>query len=78
MNASADSGAVCRHGEEVANSVSHGVTLRLAWLVAGGLAYTAGVAFYVADRVPYAHFVWHLFVMAGSAYHYVAVLFYAA
>ena len=50
----------------------------LAWLVAGGLSYTAGVAFYAANRVPYAHFVWHLFVMAGSACHYVAVLFYAA
>jgi hemolysin III len=50
----------------------------LAWLVAGGLSYTAGVAFYAARRVPYAHFVWHLFVMAGSACHYVAVLFYAA
>jgi hemolysin III len=50
----------------------------LAWLVAGGLSYTVGVAFYAARRVPYAHFVWHLFVMAGSACHYIAVLFYAA
>jgi hemolysin III len=50
----------------------------LAWLVAGGLSYTGGVAFYAARRVPYAHFVWHLCVMAGSACHYVAVLFYAA
>ena len=49
----------------------------LAWLVAGGLSYTGGVAFYAAHRVPYAHFVWHLFVMAGSACHYIAVLFYA-
>jgi hemolysin III len=46
--------------------------------VAGGLSYTAGVAFYAASRVPYAHFVWHLFVMAGSTCHYIAVLFYAA
>ena len=50
----------------------------LAWLVAGGLSYTVGVVFYAASRVPYAHFVWHLFVMAGSGCHYVAVLFYAA
>jgi hemolysin III len=50
----------------------------LAWLVAGGLAYTAGVAFYASSRVPYAHLVWHLFVMAGSSCHYIAVLFYAA
>jgi hemolysin III len=50
----------------------------LAWLMAGGLSYTAGVVFYSARRVPYAHFVWHLFVIAGSACHYVAVLLYAA
>ena len=50
----------------------------LLWLAAGGLAYTAGVAFYAAGRLPYAHFVWHLFVLAGSACHVVAVLEYAA
>ncbi len=50
----------------------------LAWLVAGGLAYTAGVAFFAADRVRYAHFVWHLFVLAGTGCHFVAVLWYAA
>ena len=45
----------------------------LSWLVAGGLAYTAGVVFFVSDdRVPYHHFVWHLFVLAGSACHVVA------
>jgi hemolysin III len=50
----------------------------LAWLVAGGLAYTLGVAFFVLDeRVRYAHFVWHLFVIAGSGCHFVAVLGYA-
>ena len=47
----------------------------LAWLVAGGLAYTAGVAFYTADRVRYAHFVWHLFVLTGTACHFVAVAY---
>ena len=51
----------------------------LLWLVAGGVAYTAGVAFFVADtRLRYGHFVWHLFVMAGTVCHYFAVLWYAA
>lgn len=50
----------------------------LLWLVAGGLAYTLGVAFYAADAwVRYGHFVWHLFVMAGTACHVVAVHRYA-
>jgi len=49
------------------------------WLVAGGVAYTAGVAFFAADsRLRYGHFIWHLFVMAGTACHYFAVLWYAA
>lgn len=51
----------------------------LLWLVSGGVAYTAGVAFFAADsRLRYAHFIWHLFVMAGTACHYFAVLWYAA
>ena len=50
----------------------------LFWLVAGGVAYTAGVGFYAANRMRYAHFVWHLFVLAGTACHVVAVLRYAA
>ena len=45
----------------------------LVWLVAGGLAYTLGTAFYHSRRIPFAHAVWHLFVMAGSACHFVAV-----
>jgi hemolysin III len=48
------------------------------WLVAGGVAYTAGVAFYAFDRVRYLHFVWHLFVIAGTVCHFVAVLNYSA
>jgi hemolysin III len=48
------------------------------WLVAGGVAYTAGVAFYAFDRVRYLHFVWHLFVLAGTVCHFVAVLNYSA
>ncbi len=53
-------------------------TWGLVWLAAGGLAYTAGVWFYAASRLPYRHFVWHLFVLAGTACHAVAVLGYAA
>ena len=50
----------------------------LFWLVAGGLSYTLGVAFYATDwRLRYGHFVWHLFVAAGTACHFVAVLNYA-
>ena len=49
----------------------------LFWLLAGGAFYTAGVAFYAANRIRYTHFVWHLFVMAGSACHFIAVLKYA-
>ena len=51
----------------------------LLWLVAGGLAYTLGVFFFALDsRLRYGHFIWHLFVMAGPACHYFAVLWYAA
>jgi len=48
------------------------------WLVAGGVAYTAGVVFFAADRIRYGHLVWHLFVIAGTACHYLAVLRYAS
>jgi hemolysin III len=47
----------------------------LAWLVAGGLAYTLGALVFLFDsKIRYAHFVWHLFVMAGSSCHFVAAL----
>jgi hemolysin III len=48
------------------------------WLFAGGIAYTAGAVFFLAERIKYFHFVWHLFVVAGTACHFVAVLWYAA
>lgn len=48
-----------------------------AWLLAGGLFYTIGIVFYVVDtRFRHAHGIWHLFVIAGSASHYIAILFY--
>jgi hemolysin III len=50
----------------------------LFWLIAGGIAYTAGAAFFMAERIRYFHFVWHLFVIAGTACHFMAVLWYAA
>jgi hemolysin III len=45
----------------------------LAWLVAGGLAYTAGTPFYQRARFRYSHAVWHLFVLGGSICHAIAV-----
>ena len=44
------------------------------WLVAGGIAYTAGVLFFMNERLRYAHFVWHLFVLTGTSCHFAAVL----
>ena len=51
----------------------------LAWLLAGGLLYTGGIVFYLLDeRVRHFHGVWHLFVLGGSAAHFVAIAFYVA
>ena len=48
------------------------------WLVAGGLSYTLGaVVFLLDNRVRYAHFVWHLFVLGGSVCHFFAAFWYA-
>jgi hemolysin III len=46
----------------------------LFWLVAGGIAYTTGVLFFVNQRLRYSHFIWHLFVLVGSSCHFLAVL----
>ncbi len=49
----------------------------LAWLLAGGLLYTGGIVFYLLDeRVRHFHGVWHLFVLGGSAAHFIAIAFY--
>lgn len=48
----------------------------LALLGAGGVLYTAGTLFYHSERVPYSHAVWHLFVVAGSVCHYLAIALY--
>jgi hemolysin III len=50
----------------------------LAWLVAGGLLYTGGVAFFAGERKRHSHAVWHLCVLGGSVCHFFAVLWYAA
>ena len=47
-------------------------------ILAGGLAYTGGLAFFAAPRIRYGHFIWHLFVVAGTTCHFFAVLWYAA
>jgi hemolysin III len=49
----------------------------LFWLIAGGLMYSAGVLFFVKERMKFSHLVWHLFVLGGTACHIVAVMFYA-
>lgn len=48
----------------------------IAWLVIGGVVYSVGAVIYLLQRIPYNHAVWHLFVLGGSAAHFVAVLFY--
>lgn len=48
----------------------------LSLLVAGGIVYTVGVAFYGWRRLPYHHAIWHVFVLGGSILHFFAVLFY--
>lgn len=49
------------------------------WLLIGGLFYSVGVVFYAfSSKYTYAHGIWHLFVLAGSACHYVSILFYVS
>jgi len=54
--------------------ITHLSLTAIIWLLAGGLAYTGGVIFFAAKRIPYSHAIWHLFVLAGSICHYFAVL----
>ncbi|OYO29886.1 hemolysin III family protein [Janthinobacterium sp. PC23-8] len=49
------------------------------WLAAGGVCYTGGIGFYATDhKLRHGHGIWHLFVLAGSICHFVAILFYVA
>jgi hemolysin III len=51
----------------------------LLWLFGGGVAYTVGVVFFMLDeKLRYSHFIWHLFVLAGTGCHFFAVLLYAS
>ena len=49
-------------------------TWTFGWLIAGGLFYTLGTIFYHRQSIPYSHAIWHLFCIAGSVCHYVAVM----
>ncbi|QIE58320.1 hemolysin III family protein [Rasiella rasia] len=44
-------------------------------LMGGGMAYTGGIVFYVIDKIPFNHVIWHLFVLTGSILHYLFILF---
>ena len=49
----------------------------LAWIMAGGVFYTGGIVFFIWERRPYMHTVWHLCVLGGSVCHFLAVLWYS-
>ena len=60
--------------QDVVDSIS---SPALTLLIAGGLSYTVGIVFYLLDsRMKYLHFVWHLFVMAGSVLHFIMIVKY--
>lgn len=48
----------------------------LTYMGLGGLFYTVGIYFYANDKIPYNHTIWHLFVLAGSTFHYFGILLY--
>jgi hemolysin III len=50
--------------------------LAMTWLIAGGLCYTVGAIFYALKKIPYTHTIWHLFVMAGAACHFVVIYYF--
>jgi len=56
--------------------MQHVPTGGLVLLISGGVAYTLGVPFYLSRRLPFNHTIWHVFVLAGSVLHYLAVLLY--
>lgn len=65
---------ICVGADPLWNRMNH---WGLFWLGAGGFAYTAGVAFFAADRLRYSHLVWHVCVLVGSSCHYIAVILYS-
>jgi hemolysin III len=46
----------------------------MVWLFGGGVFYSLGTLFYAWERLPFSHAIWHLFVLAGSSCHVVAVM----
>lgn len=57
-------------------SLGDHVSAQAIWLlVAGGVVYTTGVAFYLIKRIPYNHAIWHLFVFGGSVCHFFAIYY---
>ena len=58
--------------KNIANSMT---SQALLFLVLGGVLYTLGTIFYARDKMPYAHFIWHLFVLGGSTSHYAMVYY---
>jgi hemolysin III len=48
----------------------------LKWIIFGGACYTFGIIFFAWKKLPFGHFIWHIFVLAGSIFHYFGVLFY--
>lgn len=55
----------------LSNTTSLGINL----LMLGGLFYTVGIVFYTVKKIPYNHFIWHLFVLAGSISHWLFIYF---
>ena len=53
--------------------LSTAIYIAMGWLLAGGVFYTLGTYFYHRESIPYSHAIWHLFVIAGSVCHFVAV-----
>jgi hemolysin III len=51
-------------------------TMGIVWLIAGGLAYSIGVLFYIPENLPYSHGIFHLFIIAGSLFHFFSVMGY--
>jgi hemolysin III len=50
----------------------------LTLLISGGVIYTIGVIFYLYERIPYSHAIWHLFVLGGSICHYFSIYVYVS
>lgn len=59
-------------GEQIYMSLS---SKSLTFLGLGGIAYSAGVLFYMWRKLPYSHGIWHLFVLAGSIFHFFAIYY---